>query len=102
MILFFSVWLFSHNIIPSRSVYVVSNGKIPFFVCGIHIYIGFPVGASGREPICQCRRHKTQIQFLGQEDPLEDCMATHSSILAWRILMDKGTWQATVHKVTKS
>ena len=33
-----------------------------------------------------------QIQFLGWEDPLEDGMATHSSILAWRILMDRGAW----------
>ena len=29
---------------------------------------------------------ETQIQSLGQEDPLEKGMATHSSILAWRIL----------------
>ena len=28
-------------------------------------------------------------------------MATHSSILAWRIPMDRGTWQATVHRVRK-
>ena len=29
-------------------------------------------------------------------------MATHSSILAWRILKDRGTWKATVHGVAKS
>ena len=29
---------------------------------------------------------ETRVQFLGQEDPLEKEMATHSSILAWRIL----------------
>ena len=29
-------------------------------------------------------------------------MATHSSILAWRVLMDRGTWWATVHGVAKS
>ena len=29
--------------------------------------------------------HETQVRFLGQEDPLEKGMATHSSILAWRI-----------------
>ena len=40
-----------------------------------------------------------QIGALGQEDPLEEGMATHSSILAWRIPMDRGAWQATVHKV---
>ena len=32
--------------------------------------------------------------ILGQEDPLEKDMATHSSILAWRILMDRGAWHA--------
>ena len=42
-----------------------------------------------------------QVQSLGQEDPLEKGMATHSSILAWRIPMDRGAWWATVHEVTK-
>ena len=51
-----------------------------------HIYImGFPGGASGKEPMCQGRRQETWVQSLGQEDPLEEGMATHSSILAWRI-----------------
>ena len=38
----------------------------------------------------------------GREDPLEEGMATHSSILAWRIPMDRGAMQATVHGVAKS
>ena len=46
---------------------------------------GFPGDASGKEPACQCWRHETWVQSLGQEDPLEEGMATHSSILAWRI-----------------
>ena len=33
-----------------------------------------------------------QVQSLGQEDPLEEGMATHSSILAWRIPLDRGAW----------
>ena len=37
-----------------------------------------------------------QIQFLSQEDPLEEGMATHSSIFAWRIPMDRGAWWAIV------
>ena len=45
---------------------------------------------------------ETQVRLLGREDPLEEDMATHSSILAWRIPMDRGAWQATVHGVTKS
>ena len=38
----------------------------------------------------------------GQEDPLEEGMATHYSIRAWRILMDRGAWWATVHGVANS
>ena len=45
---------------------------------------------------------ETQLQSLGWEDSLEKEMAIHSSILAWRIPMDRGTWQAIVHGVTKS
>ena len=47
---------------------------------------GFPGGPSGKELACQCRRHETWVGSLGREDPLEKGMATHSSILAWRIL----------------
>ena len=42
------------------------------------------------------------VQSLGWEDSLEEGMATHSSILAWRLPMDRGAWQAMVHGVTKS
>ena len=41
------------------------------------------------------------VQSLDWEDPLEEGMATHSSILAWRVSMDKGAWWATVHLVGK-
>ena len=43
----------------------------------------------------------TWVPFLCGEDPLEKGMATHSSILAWRIPMDKGAWWAAVYGVTK-
>ena len=45
---------------------------------------------------------ETWVRSLGWEDPLEEGMATYSSILAWRIPMDSGAWQATVHAITKS
>ena len=45
---------------------------------------------------------ETWVQSLGGEGPLEEGMTTHSSILAWRIPMDKGAWRATAHGVTKS
>ena len=45
---------------------------------------------------------ETWVWSLGWEDPLEKSMATHSSILAWRIPMDRRAWRDTVHGVTKN
>ena len=45
---------------------------------------------------------ETRSRSLGWEDPLGEGMATHTSILAWRIPMDRGAWRATVHGVAKS
>ena len=42
------------------------------------------------------------VLSLGKEDPLEESMATHFSILAWRNPTDRGAFQAAVHGVTKS
>ena len=61
------------------------------------LYMSFPGGTSGKDPACQCRRHK-KCRF----DPwFGKVMMVHSSILAWRI-QDRGAWQATVHRVPKS
>ena len=61
--------------------------------------MGFPDGASVQDLTCQCRRRKeTWIQSLDWEDLLEEGIATHSSILAWRI-----PWtEEPVHRVGKS
>ena len=45
---------------------------------------------------------ETWVQSLGQEDSLEEEMATHSSILCRENPMDKEAWWATVHSVSKS
>ena len=45
---------------------------------------------------------ETWVQSLGWEDPLEEGMATHSSILTWRIPMDRGACWTTVHRVARS
>ena len=45
---------------------------------------GLPRRHSGKESACQCRRC-TQVQSLEWEEPLEDEVATHSNILAWKI-----------------
>ena len=45
---------------------------------------------------------ETWVPSLGCEDSLELGMETHSSILAWRIPMDRGAWWATAHGVAKN
>ena len=45
---------------------------------------------------------ETWVRSLGWEYPLEEGMATHSSVLAWRTPMDRGAWRAAIHGVTKS
>ena len=45
---------------------------------------------------------ETQIRFLGQEDPLEEGLVTHSSILAWEIPWTAEPGGATVQGVSKS
>ena len=53
----------------------------------LHILGTFPVAQTVKnQPVMQ----ETWVQSLGWEDPLEEGMATHSSILDWRIPMDRG------------
>ena len=47
--------------------------------------MGFPGGSSSQTLPAMQEPQETQVQFLGQEVPLEEEMATHASILAWRI-----------------
>ena len=77
--------------------------------------VGFPGGSDGKESACNV---ETWVQSLGWEDPLEKGMATHSSILAWRIPwteepgglqsrgsqrigQDGGAWWAAVYGVAQ-
>ena len=69
--------------------------------------IGYPLQYSWASLVAQTVKNcpamrETWVQLLGWEDPLEEGMATHSSILSWRIPMDRGAWQAPVHRVAKS
>ena len=60
--------------------------------------MGFPDGSVVKN---QPAMQETWVQSLGWEDPLEKEMATHFSLLEWRIPMDRGGWQATVHGATR-
>ena len=52
-------------------------------------------------PAMQERCQEPWIQSLGGENPLEKEMANHSSILNWKLSLDRGDWQAAVHGVTE-
>ena len=55
-----------------------------------------------KKPSATQESQETRVRSLGREDALEEGMATHSSILAWRIPMDRGAWRATAYRLTKS
>ena len=63
--------------------------------------LGFPSGSVVKNQPAMQETWETQVLFLGWED-LEDGIATHSSILAQRIPMDRGAQRSTVHRVAES
>ena len=54
-----------------------------------------------KNPLAVQELQDMQVQSLGREHPLEKDMATNCSILAWRIPVNRGAWQAPVHGVTE-
>ena len=69
--------------------------------------IGYPLPYSWASLVAQTVKDlpamwETRVQSLGRADPLEEGMATHSSILSWRIPRDRGAWWNTAQGVTKS
>ena len=59
-------------------------------------------GENRKTPMCFRNCTETWVRSLSEEDPLEKGMATHSSILAWRIPQTEELGRATVHVLTKS
>ena len=69
--------------------------------------VGYPFQYSWASLVAQMVKNppavqETWVQSPAWEDPLEEGMATHSSILAWRIPMDSRAWWTTVRGVPKS
>ena len=63
------------------------------------VFLGFPVESVGKESACNVGDLDSISSW---EHPLEEDMGAHTSVLAWRISMDRGAWQASVHGVAKS
>ena len=70
----------------SSNEYSASSKRKPYLLSMAQFLFGLPGWFNGKEPACQCRRHKRHRfdPWVGKI-PLEEGMATHSSILAWRI-----------------
>ena len=83
----FSIFYWFYSILIQNNISSNSN------------YYFYPGGSDGKETSCSA---EIWVQSLGWEDPLKEGMATHSSILVWRIPMNRGAWWAAVHGVTKS
>ena len=61
------------------------------------LFGGFPGGSDSKQAAAMEEMQEMWVQSLGQEDPLEKEMETHSSILTWDIPWDRGDWGLTVH-----
>ena len=99
------VWtLFQSQLLHNRRT---SYLNIKEYLTLAAIWMDLEIIISRASPVAQMVKNlatmqETQVQPLGWEDPLEKRMATHSSILAWRIPLDRGAYWATVHGVAKS
>ena len=76
----------------------IENNKIVFSILILSPWVSLVAQLVKNPPAMW----ETWVQSLGWEYPLEEGMATHSSILAWRIPMDRGAWHAAVYGVAKS
>ena len=86
--------------------FVVCSGHAQFPAFPSHIlfcFVFFTPCSSGKEPVCQYRRHKRHgFDPLGREDPLEVGTATLSSVLSWRISRTEepgGLWSIGTQRV---
>ena len=64
--------------------------------------MGFPSDSEVKNPLTVQEEQEMQVGSLGQEDPLEQGMETHSNSLSGKSFMDREVWWATVHRVAKS
>ena len=75
----------------------MNRGRYLQTVCFIIVYQGFPGGSVVKNPLATKETSEMKFQSLGWDHPMEKKMATHSSILAWRISLteEPGRLQST-------
>ena len=102
------IWGFSDSSVGKESTFNAGDpGSIPGSGRSPGEGIGYPLKYPWAFLVAQMVKNppamqETWVHSLGWEDPLEEGIATHSSILAWRIPMDRGAWWPSVHGVPKS
>ena len=69
-------------------------------------WTGYPIQYSWASLVAQMVKNpsafrETWVRALSWEDPLEEDMATHSSVLSWRIPRDRGAWRAPVRGIAE-
>ena len=89
--------VFSGKIGSANDNYMTCN-----HVCQVPRIRGFPGAAVVKKKKKSACQQETQVWSLGQEDPLEKEMATHSSVLAWETHGQRSLAGYTVHGVTKN
>ena len=92
-------WNWVHQWSTLHMLFIYSCFYLYLFIYLFRFWRAFLVTQMVKNPLAM---QETWTQSLGWEDSMEEGMATHSSILAWRIPMDRGAWRAKVHGVAKS
>ena len=100
-----------YRMMEDRQTEQTQSSRLPSFsmhfwgtrtVAGSWTCVGFPMAQWVKSLPAMQETQETRVLSLSEKDPLEEEMATHCSILAWRNPMDRGAWWATVHGVAKS
>ena len=81
---------------------ITTNLPIILIKSNIELYSVLPQWLSSKESACSAGAAGDTGRSLGQEDPLEESMVTHSSILPWRIPWAEEPGRFTIHRVTNS
>ena len=77
-------WMDKQNVVhPYKAIPLKKKYEAPLMNLK-HTMLGFPGSAVARMHLPAQEMQETQVLPLGREDPLEEEMATHSSVLAWR------------------
>ena len=101
------LWLPGSSVGKEFACNAGNPGLIPGLGRSLGEGIGYPLQYSWASLVAQTVKNLPEMQetwvwFLDWENSLEEGMAIHSSILVWRIPMDRGAWQVAVHGVAKS